>query len=779
MSFESELHDLLEEAAARFDPDSAVLAEAQRRADAKLRARRWGWGLAAAAVVALIAVVGTSLGRGPSPEPPVIVDQPSPHTTDEPTETDSFQPPGETGPELTLADDGTIHGLTDAPDRGVLVQVDDRVVVLVGLDGVVLGHLKGQLIGQDSSELTGRVMLGLQSVAHLPAVAVEGVGDVWLDPIDSVWKFASYEAPLRGGDRVAYDVDQAADQRMQLYGAGQGPDREVLATWPENTRWWLSNDHRVVTWLSCWDDHECPSAFYDTDMGGRGELDPGCWVANAFGDFSFTEICSGGEVATSFGPERTAYQVPVGTDGTQGKAVAAFNGGFVRIDHSCEIVEPMRIIEGEGLVPLLGGDPASNPSAVPLGTTAGGRVVLHFNAAACDATDPQPGVYIYDPEAGTRELVFEATLHKRFVQMWTPGGAAAIEREASPASQTPSEAARDGVVPAVAALTFDRRVEVQEPSSSSAPITRVETEEGVWVVSRMPRATYDLSDGCGLGVTDDPDALYRRDVICTVEYGEILLLDHDEQRILRAFPLPGVPPTRIAVTDDAVWCARVGDGGLPDSMLCRIDRQTYDWQVRIFASSPDSAFTGQGDARSGLDPETGELWLPEHWVVDRNEVRYGGFWLGARWSFEDGVLVASSQGSLRYDPDTLTPIPPCDLDIHTEASPDGDAITLTTTIATRSDACGFDPNIGWTLLDSNGWPLQLDDRAAGETQLGIEPGEPVQLIARWTNWCADDQTPATVVFRAGPFGQHEDPLDTRPTCESPDQPPTIALNGQP
>lgn len=783
MSFESELHDLLEEVASRFEPDPAVVDDAEQRAAAMLRARRRRWGIAAAAVVALIAAVGTSLSRGPAPEPPVIVDQPSPETSPEPTGTESPSPTGDVGPELTLAGDGSIQGLVDAPDRGVLVQVDARVV-LVGLDGSVVGHLEGQLAGARPGELADEVVMpGHRSLAHLPAVTVDGVGDVWLDPVDAAWQPASTEAPLLADGRVVYDVDQPPDQRVQLYGAGGGPEPVVLASWPEGESWWLSSDHRVVTWRACWDDHECPHAFYDSDMGGPGELDPGCWIANAFGDLFYTEICHGTLVATSLGPDRDEYPVPLGTDGQAAIAVAAFDGGVVRVDHaSCDIVEPMRIVEGEGLVPLLGPTAASNPSAVPLGTTPDGRVVLHYNAAACDATDRHPGVYVFDPETGGRELVYDATLHPGEVQMWGPFSPVS-PTGARDVSQTPGEAERDGVLPAVAALTFDQRVELPTPARPGEA-TRIETAEGVWIVSRMPRETAG-DEGCGLGDTDDPNALFRRDVICTTEYGEVLLLDHDEQRILRAFPLPGLPPQRIAVSDDAVWCARVGDGGLPHSVLCRIDRDTHEWQVRIFPHHPSwEQHVRDGNAGSGIDPTTGELWLPDNWSVEDGDVRYDQRFLGAEWTFEDGVLaatgrgthVATARGTLRYAPDTLEPIPPCALRVDTEAVRTDGAVELITTISVEdgAESCGFDPTVTWELLDSNGWPVQVADEAVRQVQHVIEPGSPIELTVALTNWCGDAAAaPSTMVFHAGPFGQHPDPIHVLPDCEDPGQLPAL------
>lgn len=141
-------------------------------------------------------------------------------------------------------------------------------------------------------------------------------------------------------------------------------------------------------------------------------------------------------------------------------------------------------------------------------------------------------------------------------------------------SQAPNAAARDGVLPAVAALPFADRVGV---------VAQEETSEGIWAVSRMPG---------GPGTLGDTNGRYGVDWVQRAEYGELLLLDPTGSRILRAVPLPGVPPQTLVVHDTAVYCARQGDGGLPDSMLCRADRNGSGTAVRIFAAAgPDPAPT--------------------------------------------------------------------------------------------------------------------------------------------------------------------------------------------
>jgi hypothetical protein len=126
------------------------------------------------------------------------------------------------------------------------------------------------------------------------------------------------------------------------------------------------------------------------------------------------------------------------------------------------------------------------------------------------------------------------------------------------------------VLPEVAALPFAERVQV---------IASEEAPEGVWAISRMP------GEGPTLG---DERGRYGVDFVWPHDYGELLLLDTTSTRILRAVPLPGVPPQSLAVRDTAVYCSRQGDGGLPDSMLCRADRAGTGTLVRVFASAgPD------------------------------------------------------------------------------------------------------------------------------------------------------------------------------------------------
>lgn len=204
--------------------------------------------------------------------------------------------------------------------------------------------------------------------------------------------------------------------------------------------------------------------------------------------------------------------------------------------------------------------------------------------------------------------------------------------QATAPSQSPEDAARDGVVPVIAALPLGERLDVVE---------RHPAAEGTWVTSRLGAVVRERAreDAGAIGAFDDPRALDGRDALLVEDYGELLLLDAGETRILRAYPLPYLPPQALAVSDGAVHCARQGDGGLPDSMLCRVDRTTLAAQVRVFPAD------GSGFARGT------NRWTPTWWTVEPP-----GTWpaVFAELVVEPGTLrLAGPDGTAEADPETL------------------------------------------------------------------------------------------------------------------------------
>ena len=206
----------------------------------------------------------------------------------------------------------------------------------------------------------------------------------------------------------------------------------------------------------------------------------------------------------------------------------------------------------------------------------------------------------------------------------TVSGTTTVPQTTTPgsgASQSPADAARDGVIPELAALPYEVRVGV---------IESVDTDEGTWVLSRPTEAIDAYADDCRLG----PDGgQYPTGFICTFEYGEVLLVR--DGIIVRAYPLPAVPPQFLVVTDDAAYCARSGEPMLPDAMVCRIDRASLDATVRVFPGDPDSVV---------VQPC---FYPPEHWDIDEQPLEVTGLEVD-----DQGIRVGGS----KLDPMTLEPI---------------------------------------------------------------------------------------------------------------------------
>jgi hypothetical protein len=202
-------------------------------------------------------------------------------------------------------------------------------------------------------------------------------------------------------------------------------------------------------------------------------------------------------------------------------------------------------------------------------------------------------------------------------------------------SQSVEDATRDGIVPEVAALSSVQRV-VVAPNSFGPTV--LDTPEGIWVVTRPSADGISGLDenSCLLG---DPDGLYGRDYVCMSEYAEVLLLEQGTGRILRAYPFHSMPTHQLFLTDDAIYCALQGDGGLPDSMLCRIDRTTLQATVRVFPS----ALEYQPDRYS-------DWYIPPTWTIDAPT----DLVLWQTIGLVDGTLrITGHSGTAIVDPVTL------------------------------------------------------------------------------------------------------------------------------
>lgn len=190
-------------------------------------------------------------------------------------------------------------------------------------------------------------------------------------------------------------------------------------------------------------------------------------------------------------------------------------------------------------------------------------------------------------------------------------------------SQTAAAARRDGVLADVAAMPMaDRMVTLLPPDDSGQS----------WVLSRTGIS------GCGLG---DVEGIYGVDFVCESEYGEVLLLNRSG-RIARAYPMPGLIPSWIHLTEEAVYAGRIGDGGLPNATIVRIDRSSYEVVGMVFAP-PETESDIILAIRDGV-------WLPG-WRIAGDEYGPEGPVLVTMDSdvIESGIAVDSWVGPVYVD----------------------------------------------------------------------------------------------------------------------------------
>ncbi|QGG96561.1 hypothetical protein [Actinomarinicola tropica] len=330
---------------------------------------------------------------------------------DEPTRVEVIEQPEVTDP----PDDDDLGAIGPLAAEGIAVQVEGAVE-LRGLDGELLRRVDGyELATTDRSD-------GLTSTVTnvVPLRAADGAL-VWLDPASGLVTEVRPDggAPLWDGVQVGVDPERG------LRAVGGATD-----AWYDADEWRLSSDHRVVTVPG--------QGIYDSASGSLTTYMPGCWVA-ARVDGTDAVVCESDGATTITlmeGGAGMAISLPVGTDGQPRRATAAWIVGnqlLVRAEQeSCFIADAMVVRDGE-VAPLLGPNPAANPSSAPIGVAADGRAIVHLNAAACDASSDEPGVYLVDLDSGDRELVWSGAAQLWEVRAWTSLPLAAEEAPPEPA----------------------------------------------------------------------------------------------------------------------------------------------------------------------------------------------------------------------------------------------------------------------------------------------------------------------------------------------------------
>lgn len=404
-----DIHDLLEAGAPR-DPGTPDLDAIERRVSRRRTART----VAVAATLAAVVAVGAMLWPGGEPGPAPVIDDPTP------SESPSTTPDGTAvatglGPELDPL------AMPVLPDVGMALEVGDAVVLL-SVDGDVLGHLADAALARPQG-LANDQRIGGPLLVTLDDAATEATGssEIWIHPTTGDWVPASRGVPLS-----AAGLEQDGEEYVVAW-----PDvtpEEPLLRWSSNIDWWLSENHLVVTTGCAPDDPDCVPTFWDDDVGGQGELDPGCWVADKMGDFALLQVCQtdDGSYLLMTGPtdERTRLDPPADAEPDEGYRWAVYGPQGTLL-----------AVRGRGCRTVTEIVPPGQPSPVaaviaergvqPLGFLGPDRLAV---LVARDDSDPDTptcggelpvGLHVVDITDGTATHLYAPTGHASSGHVWS------------------------------------------------------------------------------------------------------------------------------------------------------------------------------------------------------------------------------------------------------------------------------------------------------------------------------------------------------------------------
>jgi hypothetical protein len=207
-------------------------------------------------------------------------------------------------------------------------------------------------------------------------------------------------------------------------------------------------------------------------------------------------------------------------------------------------------------------------------------------------------------------------------------------------SQSASDATRDKVYEKLAKLPLKTRVVPVFPNYPGIP-TWVTSPEGTWLISRPDiLALTQPAKPCLTPGTKSRTLEYD----ACEDYTEILLMTPDLTRIIKAYPIPDLPVQWLSLTADAVYCGRQGDGGIPESMVCRIDRTSGQLTGRVFPSK---------DAVDQGTPRAFKGW-PGTWS-NNTPITAIGFDQAQLSPGVLHILAQNAKPTITLNPQTLTP----------------------------------------------------------------------------------------------------------------------------
>ncbi len=257
---------------------------------------------------------------------------------------------------------------------------------------------------------------------------------------------------------------------------------------------------------------------------------------------------------------------------------------------------------------------------------------FQFGPSSADSDDAISALVVFRNEAGQAMSVTGGQFVTEHEEAMTEEDAVALP-DPGPAgpSQTLEEATDQGIVPELAAMPYGRRVNWLERPSGTTELVQT---TGRWIISQPE--PVDGQDP----VIGDQNGVYGRDHIAATEYRELLLINAEGGVIMYAIPFPSMPMQTLHGTDDAVWALRTGDGALPDTVVARVDLDTFEVTVRVFP-------------QPGSDPSWyDDMALPYELTVGEPLDWGAGGPVGFN-SIDGEVTIGNNLVRYAVDPDTL------------------------------------------------------------------------------------------------------------------------------
>ncbi len=263
-----------------------------------------------------------------------------------------------------------------------------------------------------------------------------------------------------------------------------------------------------------------------------------------------------------------------------------------------------------------------------------------------------------------------------------------------------------------------------------------------------PSGPLSTSGSSAPWIVGDSTGQHGIDFIVPDHYGELVLLDHDQQ-MEKAYPMINFPPSWLHVTDEAVYVGRVGDGALPWSIIGRVDRLTLDEGFYMFRTSTEDydywadswTFAPDSDLSRMVvtgDPASDQFDEAQSWIgpvfVNVEELENLFVGVSTEFDFDGGYLFYGENGVVALNYDGRLQVVSREPAAYAVAV---DNLVLAQQPDRLGDSAIYPPWRGWMVdvygLDTGPWLIGVSNIQLRLWDARVIDGKPVALMTT-TKW---------------------------------------------